>query len=95
MSKEAEGPSDGAAENEGKPMDPKRLPASEPRPATNRAVPIGRPMTDEEYRKAKERARQEKPAKDTKGQEDPSARRKSSGEAEHGEGTTEPEVPRE
>lgn len=95
MSKEAEGPSEGAAEDRGKPMDPKTLPTGGPSPATNRAVPIGRPMTDEEYRKAKERARQAKPAKGTKGQEDPSARRKSSGEAPHGEGTTEPKVPRE
>jgi len=52
-------------------------------------------MSDDEYRKAKERAKREKPAKDTKGQEDPSARSTSSGEAGHGEGTAEPKVSRE
>jgi hypothetical protein len=45
-------------------------------PSTTRAVPIGRPVSDEEYREMKERAAKDKPPSGEHKQEDPSHRKR-------------------
>ena len=45
-------------------------------PSKTRAVPIGRPVSDEEYREMKERAAKDKPPSGGHKQEDPSHRKR-------------------
>jgi hypothetical protein len=45
-------------------------------PSATRAVPIGRPVSDEEYRKMKERATKDQPPSGGHTQEDPSHRKR-------------------
>ena len=48
-------------------------------PSATRAVPIGRPVSDQEYRKMKERAAKDKTPSYGHAQEDPSQRKKRDG----------------
>lgn len=62
----------------GKEFNPSDMPeSSEPsEPSKKRAVPIGRPVRDEDYRKMKERAAKDKPPSGGHKQEDPSHRKR-------------------
>lgn len=62
----------------GKEYNPKDSPDDDSmaEPSTTRAVPIGRPVSDEEYRKMKERAAKDKTPSSGHAQEDPSQRKR-------------------
>lgn len=65
---------EGSSEESGKSVNPKDLPEhdSPATPTKYREVPIGRPITDEQYRKMKEAAEKDKPLSGGKAQVDPS-----------------------
>jgi hypothetical protein len=65
---------EGASEASGKSVDPKDLPEADTStaPTTYKEVPVGRPVSDEQYKKMKEAAEKGKPPSGGKSQVDPS-----------------------
>ena len=65
---------EGVSEESGKTVNPKDLPEDDTpaNPTTYREVPIGKPVSDEQYRKMKEAAEKGKPPSGGKSQVDPS-----------------------